>query len=143
MNYMASCSGSCANFVPSSSTAWFKVAEWGKSVANTNTWVQGNIQAGEPVNATVPPNIPPGEYMLRHEILSLQNAMSPGLAEFYPSCIQLKVGGSGNGSPGNTVNFPGAYSANDSGILIDVSLKTVLSYLAYKLFFRRYTTILL
>ena len=119
-NYMTSCSGSCSSLSPSSSTAWFKTAEWGKSIADTNSWVQGNIEAGAPVNVTIPPNIAPGYYLMRHEILSLQNAMTQGLAEFYPSCIQFSVGGSGNGSPGSTVNFPGAYSATDPGILVNV-----------------------
>ena len=35
------------------------------------------------------------------------------------SCFQLEVGGSGTSSP-STVKIPGAYSASDPGILIDI-----------------------
>jgi hypothetical protein len=41
-----------------------------------------------------------------------------GGAEFYPSCAQLKIGGSGTGKPSSDelVSFPGAYKDNDPGI---------------------------
>lgn len=39
-----------------------------------------------------------------------------GGAEFYPSCTQVRVSGSGNGAPNATVSFPGAYSDSDPGI---------------------------
>ena len=35
------------------------------------------------------------------------------------SCYQLQVGGTGTANP-PTVNLPGAYSASDPGILIDI-----------------------
>ena len=35
------------------------------------------------------------------------------------SCFQVNVGGSGSASP-PTVKFPGAYSASDPGILINI-----------------------
>lgn len=35
------------------------------------------------------------------------------------SCFQLNVGGSGTATPA-TVKIPGAYSASDPGILIDI-----------------------
>jgi cellulase len=38
---------------------------------------------------------------------------------FYMSCYQLTVAGSGSASPA-TVKFPGAYSATDPGILINI-----------------------
>lgn len=38
---------------------------------------------------------------------------------FYMSCYQVNVGGSGSASP-PTVKFPGAYSATDPGILINI-----------------------
>ena len=59
----------------------------------------------------------PGEYLVRHEIISLQNAVAAGGAEFYPSCTQIKVSGSQSGTPNQTVSFPGAYSDTDPGIL--------------------------
>jgi cellulase len=39
--------------------------------------------------------------------------------QFYSSCAQLSVAGGGSASPA-TVKFPGAYSATDSGIVINI-----------------------
>lgn len=39
-----------------------------------------------------------------------------GGAEFYPSCTQVLIGGSGNTQPDITVSFPGAYHDDDPGI---------------------------
>lgn len=39
-----------------------------------------------------------------------------GGAEFYPACIQVNIGGNGNGAPQSTVSFPGAYKDDDPGI---------------------------
>jgi hypothetical protein len=67
---------------------------------------------GNPVTLAVPTQVEPGDYLVRHEIISLQN----GDAEFYPSCTQIRVGGSQTGTPNQTVSFPGAYSDTDPGI---------------------------
>ena len=52
-------------------------------------------------------------------LLALHVASSVGGAQFYMSCFQVNVGGSGTASP-PTVKIPGAYSAQDPGILIDI-----------------------
>lgn len=46
-------------------------------------------------------------------------AGSSGGAQFYPACFQINLSGSGNASP-PTVRFPGAYAANDPGILVNI-----------------------
>jgi hypothetical protein len=55
---------------------------------------------------------------MRHEIIALHLAVSMGGAEFYPSCAQLKVGGSQSGAPKQSelVSLPGAYKDSDPGI---------------------------
>ncbi|KAJ7137266.1 glycosyl hydrolase family 61-domain-containing protein [Mycena filopes] len=77
---------------------------------------------GSPSKVTLPANLAPGNYLLRTEIIALHTAQSVGGAEFYPSCAQLHVTGSGKGAPRDDelVRFPGAYEARESGILIDV-----------------------
>ena len=72
---------------------------------------------GDPVTLALPTQVAPGDYLVRHEIISLQNAVAAGGAEFYPSCTQIRVGGSQTGTPNQTVSFPGAYSDTDPGIL--------------------------
>ena len=65
---------------------------------------------------TLPNEIAPGDYLVRHEIIALHLAVTQGGAEFYPSCTQIRVGGSQTGTPNQTVSFPGAYNDNDPGI---------------------------
>ena len=64
----------------------------------------------------MPENLTPGDYLIRHEIIALHLAVTEGGAEFYPSCTQVRVGGSGSGQPNATVTFPGAYKDTDPGI---------------------------
>jgi hypothetical protein len=81
--------------------------------------MMGHTAIGKPANVTIPSNISPGGYLLRSELISLQNAMSPGGAEFYPACIQLSIGGSGTGTATGSeeCTLPGCYSDSDPGIL--------------------------
>lgn len=44
-----------------------------------------------------------------------------GGAQFYIACAQVSVtGGSGSKSPSDLVSFPGAYSPDDPGLLVDI-----------------------
>lgn len=71
-------------------------------------------------NFTVPSCIAPGQYLLRVELLALHSAYSQGGAQFYMSCAQINVKGSGTFTPSQTVSLPGAYKATDPGILINI-----------------------
>ena len=71
---------------------------------------------GKSYTVTLPTEIAPGDYLIRHEIIALQRAATLGLAEFYPSCTQVRVGGSGTGVGSPTVHFPGAYKEDDPGL---------------------------
>lgn len=44
----------------------------------------------------IPLNTAPGEYLLRVELLALHSIGAP---QFYPSCSQIRVSGTGNGTP--------------------------------------------
>ena len=74
---------------------------------------------GDTYSTHLPNNLAPGQYMVRHEIIGLHIANSPGGAEFYPSCTQITVSGNQTGVPGSndTVALPGAYSDTEPGIL--------------------------
>ena len=84
-------------------------------------------------DVTLPQDLASGGYLVRHEvgwyiiaralvfsgfiqIIALHLGNSLGGAEFYPMCVQIQVGGNGNGQPQTTVSFPGAYNDNDPGI---------------------------
>lgn len=124
LTYMAACDGACTSFTPSSSTNWFKISELGEKVnGQPGTWVQADLLSGAPANVTLPSDLADGEYLVRHEIIALQNGQSVGGAELYPSCLQVTVsGGSQSGSPSPTVKFPGEYTPQDAGLLGNVSI---------------------
>lgn len=61
---------------------------------------------------TLPSCIAAGQYLLRAEIIALHSAGSQGGAQFYMSCAQINVSGSGT-KTGTALSFPGAYSATD------------------------------
>lgn len=123
MTYMASCgSGSCTSF-DSSQAEWFKIDEKGRK--DDGTWFMSNYNdhPDAQLEVTLPTNLPAGEYLVRHELIGLHNALSQGGAEFYPSCAQLRLSAptkadaklpSGN----EVVTFPGGYSDTDPGILV-------------------------
>ncbi|KAF2278383.1 glycoside hydrolase family 61 protein-like protein [Westerdykella ornata] len=98
---------------------WFKVFEDG--LDGSGQWgVDRMIQNGGWVDFTMPSCVAPGNYLLRAEIIALHSASKQGQAQFYMGCAQINVSGSGSSTGGQTVSFPGAYSANDPGILVSI-----------------------
>ncbi|KAF9073608.1 glycosyl hydrolase family 61-domain-containing protein [Rhodocollybia butyracea] len=119
--YMTSCgTQNCASF-NSSDASWFKISEQGR-ITTGGDWFMSNMNSGAPANVTIPANIAPGNYLIRHELIALQIAQTPGGAEFYPSCVQVAIAGNGTGAPTaeETVQLPGAYSDSDPGLVVDV-----------------------
>lgn len=86
--YMAKCTPDCGSFTGSEGTPWFKVhqmgyaSKWATQVLfnQANTWY-----------TTIPACLEPGEYLVRHEIISLSECKTVGQCQFYPSCHQVKV----------------------------------------------------
>jgi hypothetical protein len=107
---------------------WFKIYEDGFS---GGSWGVDRLIANKGVQTiTIPNCIANGQYLLRGELIALHAASSPGGAQFYMECSQINVtGGSGAKSPA-TVSLPGAYKANDPGILISIFYPVVTSYTA-------------
>ncbi|OCH84517.1 hypothetical protein OBBRIDRAFT_799019 [Obba rivulosa] len=100
--------------------SWFKVDEMGLPSDNPDYWATEvlNDNCGH-FTFTVPDTIEPGNYLIRAEVIALHVASSVGGAQFYMSCFQVNVGGSGSTLPSG-VQFPGAYQATDPGILINI-----------------------
>jgi hypothetical protein len=82
--------------------------------ANTMTIDKGTV------SVTIPKNLPSGDYLLRVEHIALHSASTVGGAQFYISCAQVSVTGGGSGTPSPLVSFPGAYSATDPGIKVNI-----------------------
>jgi lytic cellulose monooxygenase (C1-hydroxylating) len=99
---------------------WFKIADDGFDTGNKQWGVDRMMANNGWSYFNMPKCVAPGQYLLRVEILALHSAKNRGAAQFYQSCAQIKVSGSGTFSPSSTVSFPGAYSAQDPGILINI-----------------------
>ncbi|GAB1524752.1 hypothetical protein RhiTH_007907 [Rhizoctonia solani] len=114
--YLASCNGKCSESNPSDAR-FFKIHEEGLDTSRQpnqsgndhlpwgqGMWAQNRMQYEDSWNyVTIPSDIMPGEYLLRHELISLHDAHSGGQgAQYYPVCVQIKVTGGGNATPPTT-----------------------------------------
>ncbi|KAH6623562.1 glycoside hydrolase family 61 protein [Chaetomium tenue] len=97
---------------------WFKIQEDGY---NGGQWGTSTVIENSGLHTIdIPACIPEGEYLLRAEMIALHSAGSPGGAQLYMECAQLKIVGGSGSVPSSTVSFPGAYPANDPGIIVDI-----------------------
>ncbi|KIO24775.1 glycoside hydrolase family 61 protein [Tulasnella calospora MUT 4182] len=105
---------------------WFKI--WEDGLHSDGTWAVDTMIANKGiVNFTIPTCIPPGNYLLRVELIALHGAsVYPG-AQFYMECAQINVTGGGTASPA-TVSFPGAYHGTDPGVTINIYYPAVTNY---------------
>ncbi|KAF9018447.1 glycoside hydrolase family 61 protein [Hymenopellis radicata] len=112
----------------SHSAVWFKVAESGKNSAGL--WAATDLltASNSIYTFTIPSTLKAGQYIIRHEIIALHSAYTYPGAQFYPSCIQVEVTGSGSALPTSFVSFPGAYTASTPGIVYDVYTSTSQAY---------------
>ncbi|KAK6076536.1 endoglucanase II [Seiridium cupressi] len=116
--------------VSDSSTAdgtdgWFKIFEdtWasaGSSGSDDNWGTKDLNNCCGKMDVPIPTDLAAGDYLLRAEAIALHSAGSSGGAQFYMTCYQITVTGSGTASVTDTVLFPGAYAAADPGILINI-----------------------
>ncbi|KAI9067237.1 lytic polysaccharide monooxygenase [Trametes sanguinea] len=122
ITYLARAPSDITKWQPGDDAVWFKVAEAGKTA--DGKWAATDLltAADSIYTFTIPPNLKPGQYIIRHEIIALHGAFAYPGAQFYPSCIQIEVSGSGNAFPdaSSLVSFPGAYTPETPGIVFDV-----------------------
>ncbi|CAJ2505516.1 Uu.00g129100.m01.CDS01 [Anthostomella pinea] len=121
--WLAKVDGSAAS-ASKTGLSWFKI--WEDTFdTSTLTWGVDNMIANAGwVNFDLPTCIAAGDYLMRVEILALHSASKLLAAQFYMSCAQLTVTGSGTFSPAQTFSFPGAYAQDDPSILINIYGKT-------------------
>lgn len=104
---------------------WFKITEDAFN-PSTGKWGVDNMIANKGWSyATIPTCLAPGQYLLRQELIALHSAYSNQGAQFYQSCAQLNVAGSGSFVPSQTVSIPGAWQQNDPGVLIQIWVNSI------------------
>merc|ERR1712098_677790 len=95
---------------------WVKLYEDGYN----GQWAVERLRANGGRHGITIPDIAPGKYLLRAEIIALHEAFSAKGAQFYMECVQIEVTSSGSKTLPAGVSLPGAYSANDPGILFNL-----------------------
>ncbi|KAL0941528.1 endo-beta-1,4-glucanase D 9 [Colletotrichum truncatum] len=105
---------------------WFKVYDLTYRYIDKDYGPQwGNYVSKEDIGVRnftfkLPDQLPPGDYLMRGEHVALHAAGDFGKAQFYMGCAQLRVTGSGTGTPEPLVKIPGVYTGREPGILIGI-----------------------
>ncbi|KAL1875395.1 hypothetical protein Daus18300_003134 [Diaporthe australafricana] len=103
--------------VDKTSLKFIKIAEAGlTSGSSPGVWATDDLLSNDLTHeVTIPANLKPGNYVLRHEIIALHSASNADGAQNYPQCVNLKVTGSGTEQPEGTLGTA-LYTADDEGI---------------------------
>ncbi|KAJ6517470.1 glycoside hydrolase [Mycena vitilis] len=109
-----------------SGNVWFKIYEI-PAIADGVTITFPSTGLTQ-VTFPIPAAVPSGQYLIRIEHIALHVASSFGGAQFYIACAQVQVTNGGTGTPGPLVAFPGAYTGNEPGILINIYYPIPTSY---------------
>lgn len=108
------------------SAIWTKIAEDGYDSA-TKLWAVDKLIANKGMQDFVlPADLAAGRYLIRQEIIALHesdtafNANPARGAQFYPSCVQVEVTGSGTAVPDENFDFNTGYTYSDPGIVFNL-----------------------
>lgn len=119
ITYMAKCPGKCEN-VDKNQLKWFKIDQLGllsltpcNEYGNSGCWALDKLrQAGERWSVTIPSDLEPGEYVIRHEVINLD---FEGIPQYYPYCASITVTGGGSWSPQGVVGTS-LYTGQEPGL---------------------------
>ena len=93
---------------------WFKIFEEGVCNPNGDFTTDAWCTWGEDeMAADIPADTPDGEYLVRFEHIGIHRS-HVNQPEHYVSCVQVRVTGGGNGTPGPVTQFPGEYKDTDA-----------------------------
>ncbi|KAJ7114035.1 glycoside hydrolase family 61 protein D [Mycena epipterygia] len=121
LTYLAQCPGTTCTGVNANTLKWFKIDQSGliNGTVYNGYWGSGKMIAqNSSWTTTIPATVPNGNYLIRFETIALHSLP----AQFYPECAQLTITGGGTLAPtaAQLVTFPGAYSATDPGLTVDI-----------------------
>jgi cellulase len=120
LDYLAKCAGDDCTSASAGDLSFFKIDQKGLNDAASQSWASDDLIAdGNAWTVTVPKDIAPGQYVLRHEIIALHSAQDANGAQNYPQCINIEVTGSGTAEPAG-VAATELYTATDPGISLSI-----------------------
>lgn len=120
LDYLANCHGPCED-VDKTSLEFFKIDGLGiVDRGNPGKYADDVLlENGYAWNVRIPDNIASGNYVLRHEIIALHNAIEKYGAQNYPQCFNLKITDGGSDEPKGVLGTE-LYDAEDPGIYINI-----------------------
>lgn len=100
---------------------WFKLT-WSGYDENTGLWGTGQMIANDGlVETVVPSDLSSGYYLIRSEILTLQNVPDETVnPQFYAGCAQVYIAGTGTAEPSQTVAIPGYIDENTPALSYNI-----------------------
>lgn len=100
---------------------WFKIA-WTGYDEEMGLWGTGMMIANNGmVETDIPSNLQPGYYLVRSEVLALQNVIDETVnPQFYAGCAQVYIAGIGTAEPTNTVSIPGYVDESASALSYNI-----------------------
>ncbi|KAK3292083.1 glycoside hydrolase family 61 protein [Chaetomium fimeti] len=118
---------------PAAGEGWFKIWAEGFDTAAGKWATEKLIDNNGLLSINLPPGLPTGSYLARHEIITLQNVTNDKTdAQFYVGCAQLAVEGGTSDSPipsDKTVSIPGHISdPADPGLTFNVYTEDASTY---------------
>ncbi|KAF7558037.1 hypothetical protein G7046_g5905 [Stylonectria norvegica] len=120
LDYLANCNGPCES-VDKTELEFFKIDGLGIIEQGTPGKYANDILIDNDYTWTVqiPENIAAGNYVLRHEIIALHNAIDEGGAQNYPQCFNLKITSDGSDEPKGYLGTE-LYDEEDPGIFVNI-----------------------
>ncbi|KAF6832984.1 Endoglucanase-4-like protein 1 [Colletotrichum musicola] len=121
IDMLAPCGDDCAT-VDKATLEFFKIAEQGKidDSKQNGYWASDKlIEDSNSWEITIPTDVAPGKYVLRHEIIALHSAGQANGAQNYPQCFNIEVTGSGTKKPAGTLGTK-LYTPTDAGIEVSI-----------------------
>lgn len=104
MIYMSKAPSSVADYMGDGD--WFKIWESGPDNGPANIDTSWGTWQKDSMSATIPADIPDGEYLVRFEHVAIHEN-HVGKSQFYMECAQVSVSGGGSGSPSPVAKIPG------------------------------------
>ncbi|TGJ82171.1 hypothetical protein E0Z10_g6601 [Xylaria hypoxylon] len=128
IDYLASCGDNrpCEK-VDKNDLSFFKISELGLLDGGNTTLGPGGLWATDLLIANnnswiveIPPQIKPGFYVLRTEIIALHNASNAIGSQNYPQCLNIRIAGNGTVLPSGT---PGKklYDPDEPSLYLDIT----------------------
>ncbi|KAJ5616534.1 hypothetical protein N7537_001648 [Penicillium hordei] len=122
IDYLANCGSTGCGTVDKTTLKFFKIDGVGLVDDKTvpGTWGDDQLVAqGSGWMVEIPPDIAPGHYVLRHELIALHSAGTEGGAQNYPQCFNLQITGSGSKQPAGVLGTD-LYHPTDPGLLVNI-----------------------